>query len=236
MKPEAVQAGADLVRKLDPNHFVWVNLCRNTQVTDYLASQDLWSYDFYPFPTLTPFSFKTSWLNQTDQQLLGKKPLGTCLQTFYYNRHEQRMPTPDELRTSAWLHIIHGYKWFGYYSYHDGEPSGCLMNTPELLSYARALNTELSQLESIILAPGNWQPVKMASQNDKLEAREKKVGERWYVVVVSDSRTPQQVKLLPSLTKGTRRLLTETDKPAAAGTTIESTLRPFATQVWELTK
>lgn len=235
MKPEAVQAAADLVRKLDPNHLVWVNLCRNAQITDYFASQDLWSFDYYPFPALTPFSFKTTWLNASDREVLGKKPMGAVLQTFNYNHNEIRMPTPDELRTSAWLHIIHGYKWFGYYSYSDGEPSGSLSNTPQLLSYARALNTEFARLQDVILAPGQWQPVKMEPATDKLEACEKKVGEKWYVVVVSDSKEPQQVKLTPTVAQGLRRLLIESDKPATAGTVIETTVRPFATQVWELT-
>lgn len=234
MKPEAVQAGADLIRRLDPNHIVWVNLCRNAQIIDYFASQDLWSFDYYPFPALTPFSFKTAWLDRSDQLVLGKKPMGTCLQTFSYNRHEIRMPTPDELRTSAWLHIIHGYKWFGYYSYHDGEPCGSLSNTPELWSYARALNTELVQLEAAILAPGSWQAVPVEPASDRVEAREKQIGETWYVVVVSDSRAPLTVTLRPTLAQGTRRLLSERAEPAVAGTPIATTLRSCATQVWEL--
>lgn len=234
MKPPAVQAAADLIRRLDPNHIVWVNLCRNTMGMDYLGSQDLWSFDFYPFPTLTPFSFKTQWLDLSDEKLLGKKPLGTCLQTFNYNRTEQRMPSPDELRTSAWLHIIHGYKWFGYYSYYDGAPCGCLSNTPELWSYTRALNTEMVQLEELILAPGPWQPVKTDPASDRIEAREKQTGATWYVVVVSDSKEPLALKLQPTLARGSRRLLTESAAPAVVGTMIETTVRPFATQVWEL--
>lgn len=236
MKPEAVQAAADLIRKLDPNHIVWVNLCMNTRIVDYLGSQDLWSFDFYPYPTLTPFAYKRQWIDGSDEKLLGKKPLGTVLQTFNYNRHEQRMPSPDELRTAAWLHIIHGYKWFGYYSYYDGEPAGGLGNTPVLWSYCRALNTELVQLEDLILAPGQWQPVKLDPQTDKLEAREKKLGDKWYVVVVSDSKEPLTMKLTPTLAKGKRQLLIESAAPAVAGTTIETTVRPFATQVWELSQ
>ena len=188
MKPEAVQAAADLIRRLDPNHFVWVNLCQYPPASDYLASQDLWSYDSYPSPQMTPFDYKRRWLDITDRDLLGKRPLGTCLQTCNSNRHTQRMPTPDELRTTLWLHVIHGYKWFGYYSYYDGEPAGCLSRDAALLSYARALNTEMVQLQDVILAPGQWRDVPLTPATDKLEAREKAVGGKLYVVVVSDSR------------------------------------------------
>jgi hypothetical protein len=91
------------------------------------------------------------------------------------------------------------------------------------------------QLHDLILAPGQWRPMKMEPQSDKLEVREKKLGDKWYVVMVSDSKEPLPVKLSPSLTKGSRRLLTESAAPAVVGTAIETTLRPFATQVWELT-
>jgi hypothetical protein len=184
---------------------------------------------------MTTFDYKLRWLDTTDRELLGKRPLGTCLQTFNYNMRDQRMPTPDELRTSAWLHIIHGYKWFGYYSYYDGEPAGCLSRAPELLSYSRALNTELAQLQDLILAPGQWQDVPMAPPTDKLEAREKAVGGKLYVVVVSDSREPLTVALSPSWPNAKRRLLTESEMKPVGGK-FETTLRPVATQVWELTK
>ena len=235
MKPEAVQAAADLIRRLDPNHFVWVNLCRNVQITDYIASQDLWSFDSYPFPQMTPFDYKTRWLNQTDQLLAGKKPLGTCLQTFNYNLHEQRMPTPDELRTSAWLHVVHGYKWFGYYSYYDGEPSGCLSRDPVLFSYTRALNTELVQLQAVVLAPGLWKDVAFEPKTDKLEAREKEAGGKLYVVIVSDSKDPLTVTLSPSWASAKRRLLIESEMKPVTGP-FKTTVRPVGTQVWELTK
>ncbi|MBU0611572.1 MAG: hypothetical protein KKI08_27085 [Armatimonadetes bacterium] len=235
MKPAAVQEAADLIRRLDPSRFVWVNLCRNTGASDYLASQDLWSYDTYPFPQLTPFDYKTRWLNTTDRDLLGKLPLGTCLQTYCYNHHTQRMPTPDELRTSLWLHVIHGYKWFGCYSYYDGEPAGCLSRDPVLFSYARALNTEMVQLQDVILAPGQWRDVPIEPVTDKLEAREKEVGGKLYVVVVSDSREAQSATLKPSWANAKRRLLIESEGKAATGP-FTVTLRPTAAQVWEVTR
>ena len=233
MKPEAVQAAAELIRRLDPNHFVWVNLCQYPRASDYLASQDLWSYDSYPFPQMTPFDYKRRWLDITDRDLLGKRPLGTCLQTYNSNRHTQRMPTPDEIRTSLWLHVIHGYKWFGYYSYYDGEPAGCLSRDPVLLSYTQALNTEMVQLQDVILAPGQWRDVPLTPTTDKLEAREKAVGGKLYVVVVSDSREPVTATLRPSWEGAKRRLLIESEAKAAVGT-FTVTLRPEATQVWEL--
>lgn len=235
MTPEAVQAGADLIRRLDPNHFVWVNMCQYPRLTDYLASQDLWSYDYYPFPQQTPFVYKERWINLTDEKLLGKKPLGTCLQTYNYNQAEWRMPSPDETRTSAWLHVIHGYKWFGYYSYYDAPPSGCLSRDPMLLSYTRALNTELVQLQDVIVAPGQWREVKLEPANPKLEAREKEVNGKLYVVVVSDSRDPQTVTLQPSWPNAKRQLLIETEMKPLTGE-FSTTIRPVGTQVWELTR
>jgi hypothetical protein len=235
MSPATVQEAAELIRRLDPNHFIWVNLCHNTGVTDFLASQDLWSYDHYPFPQSTPFDYKVSWLDRTDSLLAGRKPLGACLQTYNYNRNEQRMPTPDELRTSAWLHVIHGFKWFGYYSYTDREPEGCLVHDPLLFSYTRALNAQLAQLQDVILAPGGWNDVAIAPKTDKLEAREKEVGGKLFVVIVSDSRQPQTATLSPSWANARRRLLIESEMKPVGGP-FETSVGPEATQVWELTR
>jgi hypothetical protein len=158
-----------------------------------------------------------------------------CLQTYNYNRNEQRMPTPDELRSSAWLHILHGYKWFGYYSYNDPEPAGCLSRDPVLFSYTRALNTELARLQDVILAPGAWSTAPMVPRTGKLEAREKQVAGKLYVVIVSDSREPVKVTLSPTWAGAQRRLLIESEMKPIGGP-FETTVGPEATQVWELSR
>jgi hypothetical protein len=235
MSPERVKEGADLLRQMDPNHFVWVNLCQSPKATDYLDSQDLWSFDNYPFPTLTPAAYRV-WLNISDEKLAGRKPLGTCLQTYVYDRNQQRMPTPDELRVSAWLHIIHGYSWLGYYSYYDAEPAGCLGRDPGLWSYVRALNAELVSCKEAILGSDDWRVLRTEPESADVEAREKKVGGKRYVVVVNLGRQPASVTVKPGLVAFKSRLLFEADAPPEAGREITVNLRPTSARVFEVTQ
>lgn len=233
--PAQCQEAADLLRQLDPKHIVWVNLCQYPRGLDYLASQDLWSYDIYPFPTLTAEAYKV-WLDISDKNLIGQKALGTCLQTYVYDRFLQRMPTPDELRSSAWLHVIHDYTWLGYYSYYDGGVSGCLSQDPVLWSYLRALNTELVGRRDVILGPGPWQVLPMDPATSRVEARLKRAGSKWYAVVVNLGREPATVTLRPGLAGMKYRLLIEAQDPPQAGEEITCYLRPSSVRVYEITR
>lgn len=232
--PQQVAEAATLIRQLDPNHPVWVNLCQYPRATEYLDSQDIWSFDTYPFPTLTAQAYRV-WLAISDEALLGRKVLGTCLQTYVYSRHHQRMPTPDELRSSAWLHAIHGYTWFGYYSYYDGEPAGCLANTPQLWSHVRALNSELVACQEAILGTGNWRPLPLEPDRRDVEARMKTVGDKRYVVVVNLGREAVSVSVQPHLAEFRSRLLFEADAKPEAASEIIAHLRPSAVRVFEVT-
>ena len=235
VSPARCKEATDLLHQLDPKHFVWVNLCQYPRGLEYLDSQDLWSYDIYPFPTLTAEAYKV-WLDISDAHLVGRKALGTCLQTYVYDRFLQRMPTPDELRSSAWLHVIHDYTWLGYYSYYDGGNSGCLMHDPVLWSYLRALNTELLSLRPVILAPGPWQPLTTQPASPKVEARLKRAGDKWYVVVVNLGREPAAVTVRPGLAGTKYRLLVEAQDPPRAAGEITCQLRPSSVRVYEITR
>jgi hypothetical protein len=214
--PDRVKAAADLIRRIDGKHILWVNLCQPNRAMDYLDSTDIWSYDMYPIPGQTLAAFQV-WFNTSDTKLIGKMPLGSWLQTYVGDMSHERMPTPDELRAMAYLHIIHGFKFFAYYSYYDGEPAGCLARDPELWSYTRALNAELTAMEPVILAPGPWQPVKVEPANAPVVAREKKAGGKRYVVVVSNGAEAAEVRLSPAGPAAKWKLLFEGDGTPPVG-------------------
>lgn len=230
--PAAVETAARLVRELDPNHIVWVNLCRPTMATDYLASQDLWSFDTYPIPSQGLQGY-LNWLDITDRLLRGRKPLGTCLQTYQYSRDRLRMPTPDELRASAYLHMIHGYTWFGYYSYYDGEPAVCLARDPELYSHTRALNGELVAFAPVLLSEGDFASVDTGLEATVCQAAMKQHEGQTYLVVVSLSTEPLTVRL--PARGGSATLLFEEERtlPIREGVLADS-LRPSAARVYRI--
>jgi hypothetical protein len=179
---------------------VWVNLCRPDRASDYLTSQDLWSFDFYPVPGLPIFSYM-QWISISDQHFLGKRPLGSVMQT--YSAPGARMPTPAELRCMTYLHIIHGYKWLGFYSYFDGEPAGCLARDPILWSASNWLNNELRMLEPVILGPAVYQPVTATAGPEIFQAATKVHAGKTYLFAVhgSDKSKSQSVEMKVSGTR-----------------------------------
>ncbi|MBI2298207.1 MAG: hypothetical protein HYU66_04520 [Armatimonadetes bacterium] len=189
IKPEQVAEAARLIRKLDPNHIVWVNLCQPDKGTAYLESQDLWSFDCYPFGSPQGAGGFAAWLKVSDENLRGKRPIGSVMQTWC--PASTRMPTPEELRCGTWLHLIHGYKWLGFYSYYDPEPYGCLMRDPVLKSYVRALTAELRTWESVILDPAPWEPLAVEGGDGQVQAAAK----RGLAVVVNLAGAEQRGKV-----------------------------------------
>lgn len=210
MDPKHVEEVASLVRELDPNHIVWVNLCHLNRTMDYLASQDLWSYDTYPIPAPGPTGY-LQWLQVTDEKLRGARPIGTCLQTFQNQASGGvPMPTPDELRCSAYLHIIHGYTWFGAYSYYDPPPAGCLARNPVLWSYVRALNSELLTLAPVMLDETPFAPVASDQEDTLFQAAAKVHGGKRYLFGVSLNKETSRVAM--SVGGRRARVLFETDR------------------------
>ena len=233
MDPGHVAEVAKLVRELDPNHIVWVNLCHVNRALDFLGSQDLWSYDTYPIPKPGPTGY-LRWLAVTDEKLRGVKPIGTCLQTFqHYASDGVPMPTPDELRCSAYLHVIHGYTWFGYYSYYDPPPAGCLARHPALWSYTRALNSELLALAPVILGEAPFTSVATAREAAQFQAAVKAHGGRRYLVAVSLSAEPLTVAM--SVEGRRARVLFEADRdvPIEEGT-LRDSFQPSGARVYTL--
>jgi hypothetical protein len=125
------------------------------------------------------------------------------------------------------LHLIHGYKWFGYYSYYDGEPAECLARNPLLWSYARALNGELSSLSPLILADAPYTPVASDQPPTAFQAALK---ER-YLIAVNLSTQPLRATM--TLTGSTADLLYEEERaiPLKDGALTDDFL-PCATHVY----
>ncbi len=190
--PEAVARAARLIRELDPDHIVWVNLCQSPRALDYLESQDLWSFDFYPVPGLPVFSYM-QWLAISDEHFRGKRPIGSVMQTYAYPGG--RMPTPDELNAMTFLHVIHGYKWLGFYSYYDAEPAGCLARSPVLLSSTASLTTRLRALEPVILGDAPYVPVDADAAPEVFQAATKVHEDNTYLFAVSGGAEPMAVEM-----------------------------------------
>ncbi len=228
MAPALVAEAARLVRRLDPNHLVWVNLCQPTRLVDYREAQDYWSYDTYPFGSIQGAGGYLPYLDVSDRHLRGRVPLGTCLQTW--SPAKNRMPTATELRCGAWLHIIHDYRWFGYYSFYDPPPSGCLARDAALFSYTRALNAELLAAAPLITARPGFASVACGLPATVFQAARKQVGERTWLVGVNLTERPLRARVPAA--DGRWSVSTEGREVNAVGGRLEETYEPFGVHVY----
>lgn len=129
--PEEVRRAAALVRKLDPNHVIWVNLCRPSEFQNYAGISDLASVDHYVFPSGDLADMHR--INGQIRATAPNKPLLSVLQT--YGGAGRGMPTTAQLRAEMYMNICDGMTLFNYYSWSEGSDAfGFLRNNPELQS------------------------------------------------------------------------------------------------------
>jgi len=184
-----VARAAEIIRKLDPNHPIWVNLCMSSKFKKYVQYSDFASYDTYPFPDMS--LTVTEGINKKIIDDSGnRKPLITVLQTWAPPAGS-RGPTADELRAETYLCVTQGMKIFTFYSWWDAEPSFCLARSPELQSYVQNLMFEMDVLKDFLFAPMPEQPVIKALSDKMIRYIYKKVGGKNYFIAVNISNSVQ---------------------------------------------
>jgi hypothetical protein len=180
--PSRVQDAYDLIKSADPGHVVWVNLTNNPAIAaNYPDCSDFASYDTYPFP-FGDFSGVDS-RNTFIRQLYPGKPLISVLQGFA----AAGFPSFSQLRALVYNSVCDGMVNLFYYTWLSGQYNG-LKNQPEMASYTRLLNWELSQLFPELSAPLLALPVTVSNPNVKSMAIATSTGT--LLILVNQSETP----------------------------------------------
>jgi hypothetical protein len=152
--PEQVREAYQALRRLDPNHAVWLNL---TQFgPDGAASWKKWAdcadvmgNDNYPFSRggeVAAYAAALKWV-------AGSNPgvAATYLQLSPFNP-EFGPPTAANLRMLAYLSLLHGHRALSYFGYaFDGVETW--RDYPLLWKGAADLNAELTRALPMLLAP-----------------------------------------------------------------------------------
>ena len=190
----------EIVRKLDPNHPIWVNLCLSNKFKRYVQYSDFASYDTYPFPDMS-----LAVIEDNNKKILedsgNRKPLISVLQTWAPAGN--RGPTYDELKAETYLCITQGMKSFTFYSWSDPEPQFCIMRNPEFQSYLQNLMTEINVLKSFIFAPTPEQPAIKELSEKGIKYIYKTVGDKHYFIAVNISDSTQEYNVtLPNYNDG----------------------------------
>ena len=196
-----VTRAAEIIRKLDPNHPIWINLCQSGKFKKYVQYSDFASYDTYPFPDMS-----LAVIENINKKILAdsgnRKPLITVLQTWAPAGN--RGPTYAELKAETYLCVTQGMKIFTFYSWWDAEPSFCLARSPELQSYVQNLMVEMDVLKDFLFAPIPEQPVIKELLDKGIKYVYKKAGDKNYFIAVNISDSIQEYNtILPNHKDGT---------------------------------
>ncbi|MEI8246205.1 MAG: hypothetical protein WCI51_10265 [Lentisphaerota bacterium] len=227
-----VARAVEIVRKLDPNHPIWVNLCMSGKFKKYVQYSDFASYDTYPFPDMS--LTVTESINKKILDDSGnKKPLITILQTWAAPGNIR--PTYDELKAETYLSITQGMKIFAFYSWGDPEPQFCMARSPEFQSYVQNLMVEMNVLKDFLFAPTPEQPVIKELSEKGIRYIYKIVGGKNYFIAVNISDSVQEYNIaLPNHKSGMPiEVLFEDGRTANSGSDgLKDVLAPFAVHVY----
>ncbi len=163
--PEKLKATCDLIRRLDPNHPVWINLCYGWQ-KDHEAYQpvaDIMSDDIYPVPEAA-LPAVASYADATFRGCRGK-PAWLVLQMAPVRPQigaKDRAPTMAEVRCMTYLALAHGVSGLGYYSFNERPSYDWRIpeTAPAFWAQWADLTAELRTLAPLLLAPAEAGEVK----------------------------------------------------------------------------
>jgi len=221
-----VMRARQLIRRLDPHHLIWVNLCVFRQYPEYAATSDLAAYDSYPFPSGTLRGTEAH--NRAVVAAHGGRPvpLLCCLQTFA--PVASRSPTYEELRAETYLGIVQGMKCFAFFAW-NAELAG----SSERQSYLRNLLMETAELEPFLFAPTPPQPKLSALDRVGIRYLFKLVQGKKYLVTVNPENRRKVVSFaLPDGGSSSAHRLFETASPAVSAAAVRAEMAPWQVRIY----
>jgi hypothetical protein len=116
--PEQLKPAYDLIRQIDPNHPVWLNLAHG-YLADYQAYApvcDILSADIYPVPS-APLTSVAAYADNLRKAVGPQKPIVLVLQMAPSEAKQARVPTMEEVRCMTYLALTHDVCGVMYYAY-----------------------------------------------------------------------------------------------------------------------
>jgi hypothetical protein len=254
--PEEVLADYQAIKALDPGRLV--SLCIMSRFMDevkfdkipleeykkYPPAADLLMFDLYPTSVYKGKNLHWNALGLDKlRELAGpKKVLGIWLQASDAMGKEDPGMTPAQMRADAWLSLIHGATFLGYFpqtfppppvnfKFHD-------LNAERRASL-KATNKEITELTDLILTPPKTDLFTVKFEGGRVDAMQREAGERALLVLVnvveSGDGKPVSVTVTPKAFKTAGPLVPYGTKVAVAVGTMESSwtleLKPWETVV-----
>jgi hypothetical protein len=159
----------------------------------YIQGCDIVSFDIYPATHDRQAVAGKLWYVANGVERLvrwsdGKKMVWNCLECTHISNPD-RKPTPREVRSEAWMSLIHGSQGLIYFV-HQFEPvfrEAALLDDPQMLEEVTRLNYQIAELAPVLKSPSLENEVKVSSTNAQIPvaAMAKKHSDKVYVFAVA---------------------------------------------------
>jgi hypothetical protein len=234
ISPEKIVSDYQRLRVADPTRPVMLNLGQGVawdgwygrgdrtrhpeDYPRYLEGCDIVSFDIYPaVHDSAEIAGKLYYVGEGVERLVrwagGKKIVWNCLECTHISNPD-RKPTPLEVRSEAWMSIIHGTHGLIYFV-HQFKPvfrEAALLDDPEMLKGVTEINRQITKLAPVLNSPAMTNAVAVESVNSSVPivvtARQHN-GSIWiFAVAMRDGSTTATFRLKNS-TDGTVEVLDE---------------------------
>ena len=137
----------------------------------YIQGCDIVSFDIYPATHDRPAVAGKLWYVANGVERLvhwgdGKKMVWNCLECTHISNPD-RKPTPREVRSEAWMSLIHGSQGLIYFV-HQFKPKfreAALLDDLEMLEAVTRLNHQIMELAPVLKSPSLRDEVRVVSTN-----------------------------------------------------------------------
>lgn len=126
---------------------------------EYIKGCDIASFDIYPVAHDAKEVAGNLWfvahgVERLNQWKAGNQIVWNCIECTRIHNPKSKA-TPQQLRSEVWMSLIHGSKGLIYFV-HEWQPTfkeAALLDDPEMLAAATALNRQIKELAPVLNAP-----------------------------------------------------------------------------------
>lgn len=172
IQPQRVVQDYEKIRSRDPSRPVFLNLGQGVawdgwhgrgvrtnhpeDYPEYVKGCDIVSFDIYPVVHTAPAVTGKLWYVAKGVKRLvkwtkGKRVVWNCIECTRIDNPTTK-PTPHQVRSEAWMSIIHGSMGLVYFV-HEWKPTfneSALLSDPEMLQAVTAINRQVTTLAPVL--------------------------------------------------------------------------------------
>ncbi len=210
----------------------------------YASAADILSFDVYPVTNIgagaeghNRLAIVAKGVRRLRRWCDDEKPVWIILETTHI--HSPEKPSPSEVRTEAWMSIIHGASGIGYFCHDFTLPrntSAGLLMDEEMCAALKELNGRITELAPVLNSPTITEGVAVEnSLGSRVDVMVKKHEGSTYVFAVNMFNEPEKPTVtVPGVGDAEVRVLGEDRTVQVRGGKLSEPFDPYAVHLYEI--